>query len=74
MPLLLPVVLCGLGIWVSLLPPADVAPVERDGERSGSWIAMALATALVLGVCVVAVHRLAQTDVSPHAVATRAAR
>jgi hypothetical protein len=74
MPLLLPIVLGVLGIGVSLLPPADVQPVEREGERSGSWFAMGLAAAVVLMVCAVAVHRLAQDDSHRDAVAARAHR
>ena len=62
MPLLLPIVLCGLGIWVSLLPPADVAPAKPDEQRSCSWIAMAVAAALVVTVCGVAGHRLTQHE------------
>ncbi len=74
MPLLLPVVLCVVGVGISLLPPADVQPVEREGERSGSWFAMTLATTLVISVCAVAVHRLAHDEPHRDAVAARAAR
>ncbi len=74
MPLLLPIVLCVLGVGVSFLPPADVQPVEREGERSGSWFTMALATTLVLAVCALAVHRLSQDEPHRDAVAARADR
>lgn len=66
MPLLLPVVMCVVGIGVSLLPPAEVRPVEREGERSGSWIPMIVAMMLVVSVCGVAVHRLAQDEPRQH--------
>lgn len=72
MPLLLPVVLCVLGIGVSLLPSADVQPVEREGERSGSWFAMGIAASLVVAVCYVAVHRISQDEAHRDAVAARA--
>jgi len=74
MPLLLPVVLCVLGIAISFLPPGDVRPVEREGESSGSWLAMGLATSFVVVVCAVAVHRLAQAEPRHDAIATRADR
>lgn len=69
MPLLLPVVLCVVGIGISLLPPADVTPVEREGKRSGSWFAMGLATVLVVAVTAVAVHRLSLAEPHGNAVA-----
>jgi hypothetical protein len=64
MPLLLPVVLCVLGIGVSCLPPADVRPVEQDGRSSGNWLPMALAAILVLVVSATALHRLSYDE--PH--------
>ena len=81
MPLLLPVVLCVVGMAISLLPPADVRPARRGGERdehegkrSGSWFAMGLATALVVAVTAVAVHRLSLAEPHRNAVAVRAER
>ena len=74
MPLLLPVVLCVVGIGIALLPPADVAPAEPEGERSGSWFAMGFAAMLVVVVCAVAVHRLSQDEPRRDTVVARVAR
>ena len=74
MPLLLPVVLCVVGMAISLLPPADALPVEREGKRSGSWFAMGLAAAVVVAVTAVAVHRLSVAEPHRDAVASRAER
>ena len=69
MPVALPVVLCVVGILVSLLPPADVQPAEG---RS-SWLAMGIATAAVVGIVAVAVHMISTADHSPRATASELA-
>ena len=71
MPLLLPVVLCGVGMAISLWPPADVRPVQREVKRSGSLFAMGLVTTLVVAVCAVAVHRLSQDEPRREVVSAR---
>jgi hypothetical protein len=58
MALLIPLGLCVLAVCFAGLPPADVRPEEGGG----SWLAMGVATAAVLGVCAFAVVQLRHND------------
>jgi hypothetical protein len=63
MPLLVPLVLCLVGIGISFLPPADVAPVAREGTSSGTWLPTAVMRRPDVSLATTMVHRRSRRGV-----------